>query len=185
MPPRRSPRSSPRPASTRRSSAPSRLRPTATRGRRTISISRRESIRAGSEEIAGALRREGFSVEVSAPDANDPLGGVLRVSAEGIDPIEIVNFCNPPAGGFPALVEIALRDAVPFREGEPLRVVTLPHLVVFKLYSGGRKAKNDVFELLNRNPDLDLNTLRELCKRFRMDRTLERWLRELQASDDE
>ncbi len=124
-------------------------------------------------------------MEVSAPDANDPLGGVLRVSAEGIDPIEIVNFCNPPAGGFPALVEIALRDAVPFREGEPLRVVTLPHLVVFKLYSGGRKAKNDVFELLNRNPDLDLNTLRELCKRFRMDRTLERWLRELQASDDE
>lgn len=137
------------------------------------------------DDIAGSLRREGFTVEVSEPDENDPLGGVLRVSAEGIDRIEIVNFCNPPAGGFPALVEAALREAIPFREGAPLRVVTLPHLVVFKLYSGGRKSKNDVFELLRRNPDLDLNALRELCKQFRMDRKLDGWLRELRESPDE
>jgi hypothetical protein len=137
------------------------------------------------DEIADELRREGFSVEVSEPDGNDPLGGVLRVSAAGIDPIEIVNFCNPPAGGFPALVEAALRDAIPFREGESLRVVTLTHLIVFKLYAGGRKAKSDVFELLNRNPDLDLNQLRDLCKRFRMSLKLERWLHELRESEDD
>jgi hypothetical protein len=137
------------------------------------------------EEIASELRREGFTVEVSEPDANDPLGGVLRVGAEGIDRIEIVNFCNPPAGGFPALIVAANREAVAVRQGEPLRVVTLPHLVVFKLYCGGRKSKNDVFELLRRNPDLDLNALRDLCKQFRMDRQLEGWLREFRESTTE
>ena len=81
-------------------------------------------------DLANLLRGEGFTVELSEPDAQDPLGGVLRLSSEGIDRIriEIVNFMNPPAGGFPALLEVALRDALPFREGTPLRVVTLPHL---------------------------------------------------------
>lgn len=137
------------------------------------------------DEIARDLRREGFTAEVSEPDANDPLGGVLRVSAEGIDRIEIVNFCNPPAGGFPALAEVALRDAAPYREGTSLRVVTLPHLILFKLYAGGPKSKNDVLELLSRNPEVDLNELREVSRRFRMDRRLEAWLRELGESADE
>lgn len=137
------------------------------------------------EDIASDLRREGFTVEVSEPDADDPLGGVVSVSAEGIDRIEIVNFCNPPSGGFPALVEAALQDAVTLREGATLRVVTLQHLLVFKLYSGGRKSRNDVFELLSRNPDLDLNALRDLCRQFRMDRKLEAWLRELREPSEE
>ena len=136
-------------------------------------------------EMASDLRHEGFTVEVNEPDAGDPLGGVLRVSAEGIDRIEIVNFCNPPSGGFPALVEAALREAIPYEEGTSLRVVTLLHLIVFKIYSGGRKSKNDVFELLSRNPDLDLAALRDLCRKFRMDRKLEGWLRELRESTDE
>lgn len=137
------------------------------------------------DEIARHLRAAGFTAEVSAPDPQDPLGGVLRVSAEGLDPIEIVNFCNPPAGGFPALVEAALRDAVPYREGTPLRVVTLRHLILFKMYAGGPKSKSDVLELLSRNPGLDLNELRDECRRFRMDRKLEAWLRELTRAADE
>lgn len=137
------------------------------------------------DEIASGLRLEGFAAEVSEPDGNDPLGGVLRVSAEGADPIEIVNFCNPPAGGFPALAEAALRDAGPYREGASLRVVTLLHLVLFKLYAGGLKSKNDVLELLSRNPDLDLNELRDACRRFRMDRRLDAWLRDLTRADDD
>ncbi len=137
------------------------------------------------DEVAGELRREGFTVELSEPDDLDPLGGVLRVTAEGIDRIEIVNFCNPPSGGFPALIEAALREAVPYREGTPLRVVTLPHLILFKLYAAGAKSKNDVLELLSRNPELDLNALREACKRFRMDRRLEAWLRDLGTADEE
>lgn len=135
-------------------------------------------------EIARDLRREGFTAEVSEPDASDPLGGVLRVSGEGIDRIEIVNFYNPPGGGFPALVDAALRDAVPYRQDTALRVVTLPHLVLFKLYAGGPKSKADVLELLSRNPDVDLNELREVCRRYRLDRKLTAWLGELKRSDD-
>lgn len=135
-------------------------------------------------ELARDLQREGFPAEVSEPDADDPLGGVVRVNAEGPDRIEIVNFCNPPAGGFPALVEIALRDATPYRPGTPLRVVTLQHLILFKLYAGGLKSKNDVLELLSRNPELDLDALRAASRRFRMDRRLDAWLRELARDDD-
>lgn len=137
------------------------------------------------DEIACELRREGFTVEVSEPDAGDPLGGVLRVHAEGVATIEIVNFCNPPGGGFPALAELALRDATPHRPGTPLRVVALQHLVLFKLYAGGPKSKNDVLEVLSRNPELDLDELRDLCRRFRMDRRLEAWLRELETLSGE
>src|SRR5262249_28019619 len=122
---------------------------------------------------------------VSEPDPDDPLGGVLRLHAEGIEPIEIVNFCNPPGGGFPALIEAALQEATPFRDGSPLRVVTLPHLILFKLYSGGMKSKSDVLELLSRNPALDLDALRETCRRFRLDRRLDAWLRDLARSADE
>lgn len=136
-------------------------------------------------EIADDLRGAGFAVEVSEPDPQDPLGGVLRVKGEGIDRIEIVNFCNPPGGGFPALVEAALRDAVPYREGASLRVVTLPHLILFKLYAGGLKSRSDVLELLSRNPGIDLEGLRARCRQLRLDRRLEAWLRELKSSTDE
>lgn len=137
------------------------------------------------EDIALELRRAGFLAEVSLPDAVDPLGGVLRVNAEDTDRIEIVNFCNPPGGGFPALIEAALRDARPYRAGVKLRVVTLQHLILFKLYAGGVKSKNDVLELLSRNPDLDVNELRAVCRRFRVDRRLEAWLRELKTPEED
>lgn len=136
-------------------------------------------------EIAQELRREGFTVEVSEPDSIDPLGGVIRASIEGADPIEIVNFCNPPGSGFPALIEIALRDATVVRPGAMLRVVTLPHLILFKLYAGGSKSKSDVLELLSRNLDrVDIAALRDACRRFRMDRRFDAWLRELNQPDD-
>lgn len=135
------------------------------------------------DAVAGELRREGFAVELTEPDGDDPLGGVMRVVRDGIDPIEVVNFCNPPAGGNPALAAMALRDATPVREGASLRVVTLAHLVVFKLYAGGRGDKNDVLELLSRNPEADLNALRELCRRFGLDRRFEAWLGELRPTD--
>ena len=87
--------------------------------------------------LADALRRRGFEVEVRDPDAEDPLGGVVDVRAEGADLVQVVNFDNPPASGFPRLVHDALRGAVELLPGSALRVVDPYHLVVFKLYAGG------------------------------------------------
>jgi hypothetical protein len=146
-------------------------------------------------EIARELQAAGFSADVNPPDEADPLGGVVRVRAEGVDLIELVNFKNPPGGGFPALIEMATREAVAVAlrprmatdPGKPsaLRVVTLPHLVLFKLYAGGPKSKTDVLELLSRNPGADLETIRELARRFRMGRRLDAWLRDLGGSADD
>ncbi len=123
---------------------------------------------------------------MSEPDAADPLGGVLRVRAEIIDRIDIVNFCNPPIGGRPALAEMALRDALPSEPGSPLRVVTLPHLVLFKLYAGGPKSKNDVLELLSRNPELGLERPEELlAARSTWTGGSDAWLRELKGTAGE
>ncbi len=129
--------------------------------------------------LASALEREGFAAELSEPDDIDPLGGVLRLTSAGIEPIEVVNFLNPPSGGFPALIEAALHDAEPYREGATLRVVRLPHLILFKLYAGGPSSRTDVLELLSRNPDVALDELRDLAARFRLGRRLEAWLRDL------
>jgi hypothetical protein len=119
-----------------------------------------------------------------APGRLGEIASELRVTADGMERVEIVNFCNPPGGGFPALVEAALRDAVPYRAGAPLRVVTLPHLIVFKLYAGGPKSRSDVLEVLRRNAGVDLDALRAECRRFRLDRKLESWLRDLKSATD-
>ncbi|MBK8259386.1 MAG: hypothetical protein IPK82_42865 [Polyangiaceae bacterium] len=130
-------------------------------------------------EMAADLSRHGLQVDVALPDPQDPLGGVLRVSEGKLERVEVVNFDNPPAGGFPALVEAALRDALPVGHDTTLRVVTFAHLIVFKLYAGGYKSKSDVLELLRRNPSVDLHQIRAECGRFRLDRKLDAWLREL------
>jgi hypothetical protein len=134
--------------------------------------------------IAEELGAAGMSVDESPPDANDPLGGVLRIEGPGTDRVEIVNFCNPPTGGFPALIELALGEAEPFAEGTTLRVATVPHLVLFKLYAGGPKSKADALELLSRNPEVSLEGVMQLCRRFRLDRRFAAWLAELGAESD-
>lgn len=45
--------------------------------------------------VADRLRAEGCATTLELPDADDPLGGVLRVELEGADPVEVVNFVNP------------------------------------------------------------------------------------------
>jgi hypothetical protein len=44
----------------------------------------------------------------------------------------------------------------------------LPHLIALKLYAGGHKAKSDIVELLARNPDLDVESVRKLCRSYRL-----------------
>jgi hypothetical protein len=125
--------------------------------------------------IAEAFRREGLEVDLSSPDADDPLGGVLTIRRPEARPVQVVNFDNAPAGGFPALVRSALSTAVPIPGTRALRAVDLQHLIASKLYAGGMKSKLDVLELLARNR-VDLDELRRFCARFRLDGKLERLL---------
>ena len=99
------------------------------------------------------LRSEGFHAEFEAPDAEDSLGGVLRVTGDDFDLIEVVNFHNLWRGAdhASALASEALGAALEFEPGSPLKVVSLPYLIALKLYAGGRKSMLDVLELLERN----------------------------------
>ena len=129
-------------------------------------------------EVAEALARKGLRTEVRDPDADDPLGGVLDVEAPRGALVQVVNFSNPPAGGFPRLVQSALASALPLVAGRPLRVVDVYHLVAFKLYAGGAKSALDIRELLDRNPGLDRRRLRGVCRRLGLAKELTRALRD-------
>jgi len=70
---------------------------------------------------------------------------------------------------FPAVIEDAVWLAtLVVRDGSPLRIVPIAHLVALKLYAGGYKSKADIVELLSRNPDLDLNEVRAVCEQYRL-----------------
>lgn len=124
--------------------------------------------------LATELQSAGFEVDLSLPDAADPLGGVLTIRAPGSAPVQIVNFDNSPAGGFPRLVKDAAGRALDV-PGLPFRVVGLIDLILFKLYAGGPKSENDILELLTRN-HVDLDQLRQTCATYRFGRQLERLL---------
>ena len=133
--------------------------------------------------VQDSLQKEGFEVRFDAPDADDALGGVLRVMGDDFEPIEVVNFYNPWPGARDAsvLAREALREArMPLSPESPLRVVSLPHLIALKLYAGGGKSKGDVVELLERNREhLDLAGLRDVCNRHGLGPALEPLLQEL------
>lgn len=131
------------------------------------------------DEIASGSKGPGRDVELSRPDAEDSLGGVLTVRAPEGAPVRIVNFDNSPGGGFPTLVRDAAAGAIDV-EGLPVRVVGLVDLVLFKLYAGGPKSENDILELLTRNR-VDLDELRRRCLTDRLDRALEGLLQRVGA----
>lgn len=130
-----------------------------------------------------ALRTDGFEVELAYPDADDPLGGVLRIKGEDFDPIEVVNFQNPWPGARDAtvLAREALDEARFTLDPEsPLQVVTLPYLIALKLYARGRKSQLDVVELLEHNREhVDVAKLRDVCGRHGLGPALEPFLEEL------
>lgn len=76
----------------------------------------------------------------------------------------------------PGLVADSLGSAQPLERAAGLRVVDPYHLVVFKLYAGGAKSALDILELLDRNPNLDLERLRKLCAGYDLDTALTRVL---------
>lgn len=115
--------------------------------------------------VVDSLRAAGLAAELREPDGEDPLGGVIDVSGHfGL--VQIISY----AGRFPAVIEDALRSAtLVVREGSPLRIVPIPHLIALKLYAGGHKSKADIVELLVRNPDLDVDEVRTVCARYRLE----------------
>lgn len=133
--------------------------------------------------VEEGLRNEGFTTELSTPDADDPLGGVLRVTGDDFEPIEVVNFQNPWPGArdCTVLAREALREAtMPLSPGSPLHVVSLPYLIALKLYAGGRKSTLDVLELLERNREhLNIAELRDVCERHALSAALLPLLKEL------
>ncbi len=114
--------------------------------------------------ITDALLQAGYAAELREPDGQDPLGGVVDVSGPfGI--LQIVSF----AGRFPTVIDDALRvSCLAVRPGSPLRLVPIPQLIALKLYAGGYKSKADIVELLMRNPELDLDEIRAVCRRYRL-----------------
>jgi hypothetical protein len=127
-------------------------------------------------ELAAGLRQVGLSTEVSSPAPDDELGGVITVTGDGFDPVQIVNFWNPPRPG-PALVREALATATR-APGFPLPVVDLPHLVALKLSTGARRDELDVLALLEARPDADRDALRAVCTRHGLGEAIARALAE-------
>jgi hypothetical protein len=126
------------------------------------------------------LAAEGYHTELNMPDADDSLGGVLRVRAhdEEDDPVEIVNFQNPLRPSHNPGPE-AVQMAEPIGLTSPLRCATLHHLIALKLYAGGRRDQADVVELLRRNPDADRSQVRDVCTRYGSVSVLEQLLQEV------
>lgn len=118
------------------------------------------------------LAKTGWAVELSPPDPQDPLGGVVTIRAPDALPVQVVNFDNSPSGGFPALVRDAARSSL---AGLRFKVVSVIDLILFKLYAGGPKSEQDILELLVRNP-VDLDELRRRCEQYRLTPQLERTL---------
>ena len=114
--------------------------------------------------ITNALRKAGYTAELREPDGQDPLGGVVDVSGPfGL--LQIISFANR----FPAVIDDALRSSrLAVRQGSPLRLVPIPQLIALKLYAGGYKSKADIVELLIRNPEIDFEEIREVCRRYRL-----------------
>jgi len=88
------------------------------------------------------LRAQGARVEVRRADADDPLRGVVRLTAEGEKPVDVV------VGRSPWHEEILSRRRVLRVAGEDLPVVDPADLVLLKLEAGGPQDLLDVRLLL-------------------------------------
>lgn len=127
--------------------------------------------------VVESLNAAGYPAILREPDLDDPLGGVIDVNGPfGL--IQIVNFGER----FPAVIDDALQVAnMSVNEGSKLRIVPLPYLIALKLYAGGYKSKADIIELVQRNKDLDLDAIRSLCQKYRLE-GLEDLIREAEST---
>jgi hypothetical protein len=128
------------------------------------------------KELDELLRTQGLHTKLRFPDDQDSIGGVLVIweradeDDEPIEPVEVVNFFNPHRPRkTPATAAIA--RSLPLRNS--LRFVTLPDLVALKLYAGGPRDHADIIELLQQNPDADVDEIRTVAKPFDHDSVLD------------
>lgn len=124
--------------------------------------------------LARELAKPDLEVTLSESDADDPLGGVVTLRRAGALPVQLVNFDNSPAGGFPRLVHDALKRATK-PEGGAAKLVTAEDLILFKLYAGGPKSTLDIIELLTRAP-VDVGKLQQLAEDYGLSSELSRVL---------
>jgi hypothetical protein len=122
-------------------------------------------------KLERALTDAGIRTRLRQPDDEDPIGGVLRAwtrendDEDPLDLVEVVNFRNPlrlrrnPGAD-------AIKRAIPLDAESKLRYVRLDDLVALKLYSGSRSDLADIVEVLSRNPDADLELIRETCEPY-------------------
>ncbi|MBN4059078.1 hypothetical protein JYT22_00330 [Endomicrobium sp. AH-315-J14] len=134
-------------------------------------------------EIAVELRAEGLRVDLREPDADDPLGGLLRVAADGEVTIDVVNFGNPMTGATHDVGTVALGAPKVPLSGRRLEVVSVESLVLLKLAAGSRLDLRDAAELLARHDDVDREALRLTSAALHLDRRLERVLADLSEDD--
>lgn len=115
--------------------------------------------------IRDEIDRREFTTKLRRPDGNDRLGGVLDVFDETGAMVQIVNFENAASKGFPRVITDAVAAAQPVRPDSRLRLVPLPQLIALELYAGGEESLRDIREVLARNPDADVSSIRDLCER--------------------
>lgn len=129
-------------------------------------------------DIQRSLKQQGYTTRLIFPDPDDPLGGVLTVTGDDFDAVQVVNFYNPWAlSGNPG--ESSIHTAVACIPGYDLPVVDVPHLVALKLYAGGPRNRSDVLELLERNRDIDRSEIRRVCEQFSLTADLDEMLEDL------
>lgn len=87
----------------------------------------------------GGLRADGATISIQRGDADDPLAGVVRVTAPGERPVDVVV-------GRASWQTRALERALPV--DEHVTVVRPRDLVLLKLYAGGTQDLWDVRQLL-------------------------------------
>lgn len=125
-------------------------------------------------QLREAVEQEGLRTELTSPDEDDPLGGVLRVwkledeEGDPIDPVEVVNYLNPYRPRRTPAPD-ALRHAIPMTGKPALRYPRLGDLIALKLYAGGDDSLVDVVKVLAENLDSDLDEVRTICKQYGYD----------------
>lgn len=129
-------------------------------------------------DIENQIKKRGFRTELITPDAEDPLGGVLTIERDDIDPIQLVNFYNPLAPGAGTIGQEAIKES-DIAKGGRLAVVDLPHLIALKLYAGGLQSKADAVQLLKVNPQANIQKLRDITSKHNLLKELEEVLQEI------